>query len=103
MHAKHCHRALQVRTRLLGLELLDLLVLVVVCYPVGLFLHVFLALAMAVVLGTCLRLLKWGRLPDYTLDLVVYLLVAPEHTAAIGADHAPLHHRAQGRHHANRA
>lgn len=88
---------------MLGLDLLDLLVLVVACYPVGLFVHVVVGLGAAVALGVCLRLLKWGRLPDYTLDLVVYLFVAPEHTAVIGADNAPLHPRSMGGTHGGRA
>jgi hypothetical protein len=86
---KHCHRALQVRSKLLGLDLLDLLVLVVIGYPVGMLVGVLAGLAVAVVLGVCLRLIKWGRLPDFTLDLVIYALVAPECTPVTGQDAAP--------------
>ena len=88
---KACHPGLRARTRFLGLEPVDALML----FP-GLFVCVVLlkqlVLGVVITLLTALviRLLKWGRLPGYTVDLAVYLLL-PRHLASLGRDTAPLY------------
>ncbi len=91
LQAKHCHRGLQPKTRLFGLELLDALLLfpaLFVC--VVLLKQLVLGCVLVVVLGATIRAVKWGRLPSYSQALLVFVLT-DEHNAALGYDRAPLY------------
>jgi len=86
---KPCHQALRQRSRFFGLEPLDVLMLAPGFYLCSVVLgRPMLAVVTTLVGALVLRLIKWGRLPGYTLSLALYLLL-PEHHAALGYDRAP--------------
>ena len=83
---KPCHAGLKPRSRFFGLEPIDILTLapgfhlcsVVLGRPV-------VAVGVTVACGVALRLLKWGRLPGYSMALLMYLLL-PAHAGVFGED-----------------
>jgi len=90
LHPKVCHQGLKPSTKFFGLELLDALLLFPVLYVCGVLLHqFFLGLVATLVMAAIIRIIKWGRLPGYTLDLALYLVVSPTQSALGYDPHAP--------------
>ncbi len=86
---KHCHQGLRPRTSFLGLEPLDVLLLFPGLYVCVVFLHrLGVGALVTVVTALAIKVLKWGRLPGYSLALATYLLLA-EHHAVLGDDPVP--------------
>jgi hypothetical protein len=89
LEPKACHQGLEPKSNFFGLEALDVLLLVPPLYVCAVLLHqILLGIGVALVLAMALRVMKWGRLPGYSLALFLYL-VLPEHNAALGYDRAP--------------
>src|SRR5690606_5404672 len=90
MEAKACHPGLRARSRFLGLEPVDMLLIVP---PYFLFAVVLerleLGLIAAFFTGLALYMIKRGRLPGFTLALLRYLML-PSYSSAMGHDTVPL-------------
>ena len=87
--SKHCHQGLRPRSNFFGLEPLDLLVLFPGIYICIVFLHrPFIGLILTGITALAIRVLKWGRLPGYTLSLATYLFVR-DHNPVLGHDNGP--------------
>ena len=86
---KHCHGGLKAKASFFGLEPLDMLLL----FP-AMFICVVVArqpmfgVIITFALAGVIRILKWGRLPGYTLDLVAYAIFW-RHMAVLGRDRMP--------------
>ena len=90
LQPKACHQGLRPRTRLWGLEPVDCLLLFPALYVCVVFLKQPLLGALVTIMSALvLRIVKWGRLPGYTLSLGLCLVLS-EHHAALGRDDAPL-------------
>lgn len=94
---KHCHRALRVRSRLFGLEIIDLLAVFAIAYPLAVGMGAFYGGVLAVVLAIALRLIKWGKLPEYLQDLVLFGVLVEHHPVLGAADKAPPYPRERAR------
>ena len=89
LHPKPCHVGLRPRSRFLGLEPIDLLLLFPGFYVFSVvFKHLLLAMVISVLTGVALRALKWGRLPGYSLTLIQYLISSKRYET-LGHDSAP--------------
>lgn len=71
---KQCHPGLRQKTRLLGLEPLDLLILTPGFFVASVLLQrLGLALVVTGLTGVALYGLKWGKLPGHSMALARYL------------------------------
>lgn len=89
LRAKSCHAGLQPRSRIFGLEPLDILLLFPALFVCAVLLgQLVLGLVVTVLLGVAIRVVKWDRLPGYSLTVLRYLAIS-QHNSALGTDHAP--------------
>lgn len=89
LQVKPCHTGLRPRVRFFGLEPVDTLFLFPGLYVCVVFLkQPILGAVLTVLLAVILRLLKWGKLPGYTLALFKHVFVSSNH-AALGDDRVP--------------
>jgi hypothetical protein len=96
MQAKYCHQGLAPKSRIFGLEPLDLLVIIMAFYVSAVLMHqIALGLLVVAALTAILRFIKWGRLPGYSTALVLFLIL-PMHNLALGKDGAPSYPRRSG-------
>lgn len=87
-----CHRSLRARSHFLGFELLDLLILLIVAYPVGIICNVFFGVIVAVSLAAVMRIIRLGKMPGH-LGALISSAIIPQQSPALGRDRAPLYKR----------
>ena len=86
---KKCHPGLRPKSRLFGLEPLDLLLLTPGFFVASVLLQrLGLALVVTALTGLALYGLKWGKLPGYSIALGRYLAF-PRHCGVIEGDRLP--------------
>ena len=97
MQGKLCHRGLRPRSRLLGLEPIDLLLLFPGLYVCVVLLEEMLwGLVLTAVVGTALRLMKLQRLGGFSRDLLLYWLF-PSSCDVLGTEQGPLYREVKGK------
>ena len=96
LQPKPCHQGLKPTSKMFGLEPLDAMLLFPCFYVCGVLAgHFLLGLGVTLVMAVIIRVIKWGRLPGYSMDLILYLVVRPA-SPALGYDHAPSYPRVRG-------
>ena len=89
LRAKPCHAGLHPKSKVFGLEPLDILLLFPALFVCVVLLgQLVLGLVVTVLLGVAIRVVKWDRLPGYSLTVLRYL-VFNQHHCALGYDRAP--------------
>ena len=76
LRPKPCHVGLRPRARIFGLEPLDVLLLFPALFVCAVLLgQLLLGLVVTVLLGVAIRVVKWDRLPGYSLTVLRYLVI----------------------------